>query len=607
MNRRTFLKRLGAVPALSGLAPWLARFGRVPSPAAGATPFRRVRPSDRDWPSEAEWAKLGQQVGGRLTPVVSPLAPCTSAPGSAACNARLEEMQNPYFLADEAGATQLSGWLGAWTSSPSAYAVAARTTRDVVAAVDFAREHRLRLVVKGGGHSYLGTSNAPDSLLIWTHAMGAIVLHDAFVPQGCKTAPVPAVTIQPGARWVEAYDAVTTKGNRYVQGGGCCTVGVIGLLSGGGFGSFSKYYGMTAAYLLEAEVVTADGRVLTANACSHPDLFWALKGGGGGTFGVVTKVTLATHALPERFGAVSGKIRARSDAAYRKLVLEFLKFYETSLFNPHWGEQAHFDRDNTLGIHMLVAGLSDDDAEKVWNPFRQFIAASPSDFEVVEKIEVGTTSARNWWDYEWRKKHTPKAMTSDPRPGAPPSNVWWSDNTGEANAYLYGYESLWLPASLLKNLERLAGSIFDASRHYELQFHFNKGLAGAPPQAIAAARDTATNPAVLDAFTLVIIATGLSNANPGGPGRQPDLVKGRADAEAIAAAAETLRALAPDSGAYANESSYFERNFQKSYWGSANYARLSSVKKTYDPEGLFFVHNGVGSEDWSADGFTRRA
>src|SRR5690606_24023690 len=146
-----------------------------------------------------------------------------------------------------------------------------------------------RLVVKGGGHSYQGTSCAPDSLLIWTRAMNAIELHDAFVPQGCAGAiePQPAVTLGAGAIWLEAYDAVTTMAGRYVQGGGCTTVGVAGLVQSGGFGSFSKRFGLAAAGLLEAEVVTADGAVRTANACTHPDLFWALKGGGGGTFGVV--------------------------------------------------------------------------------------------------------------------------------------------------------------------------------------------------------------------------------------------------------------------------------------------------------------------------------
>src|SRR5262249_37618489 len=152
------------------------------------------------------------------------LAPCKGAAESAACSLRLEELKNPYFLSDQPGVTQLAGWLDAWTPAPSVYAVAARNTTDVVAAVDFAREHRLRLVAKGTGHSYLGTSNAPDSLLVWTHDMNGITIHDAFVPKGCRVAARPAVGVEAGVRWIEAYDAVTTKGGRYVQGGGCCTV-----------------------------------------------------------------------------------------------------------------------------------------------------------------------------------------------------------------------------------------------------------------------------------------------------------------------------------------------------------------------------------------------
>ena len=128
------------------------------------------------------------------------------------------------------------------------------------------------LVVKGGGHSYHGTSCAPDSLLVWTRAMNAVTLHDAFVARGCEgvVAPQPAVSVGAGARWLEAYDAVTTRGGRYVQGGGCTTVGVAGLVQSGGFGSFSKRFGTAAAGLLEAEVVTADGVARIANACTNP-------------------------------------------------------------------------------------------------------------------------------------------------------------------------------------------------------------------------------------------------------------------------------------------------------------------------------------------------
>ena len=87
--------------------------------------------------------------------------------------------------------------------------------------------------------------------------MRAISVYDAFVPVGCEdlTAPKPAVTVEAGAIWAQVYDAVTTKSGQYVQGGGCMTVGVAGLISSGGFGSFSKAYGMAACTLLEAEVI----------------------------------------------------------------------------------------------------------------------------------------------------------------------------------------------------------------------------------------------------------------------------------------------------------------------------------------------------------------
>ena len=83
--------------------------------------------------------------------------------------------------------------------------------------------------------------------------------------------------------------------------------------------------------------MTADGEVKIANACSNPDLFWALKGGGGG-FGVVTRVTLRTHALPEFLGGVFATIKATSDDAYRRLIAKIVEFYAEALFNPHWGE-----------------------------------------------------------------------------------------------------------------------------------------------------------------------------------------------------------------------------------------------------------------------------
>src|SRR5262249_37660767 len=147
-------------------------------------------------------------------------------------------------------------------------------------------------------------------------------------------------------------------------------------------------------------------------------------------------------------------------------------------------------------------------------------------------------------------------------------------------------------------------ALFAASRHWGASLHFNKGLAGAPDEALAAARDTATNPAVSEAFALCIIAADAPPAYPGVAGHEPDQAAAEARAAAIDKAMQELRKLVPNPGSYVSETNFHEKDWQQSFWGP-NYPRLLAAKAKYDPEGLFFVHHGVGSEKWSGDGFTR--
>ena len=597
MDRRTFLKRSGLTAFLPFWPPCLF----------ASKTFRRRRPSDEDWPSKAAWKRLNDEVDGNLIPVEFPIDACINDVDSNACKDLIANIKNPFYIGDNPGLTQTLGWVDAWFSKPSVFAVAAKDAKHVAAAVKFAQANSLRLVVKGGGHSYLGTSNAPDSLLVWTRHMHDISMRDAFVPQGCegKQGAQRAVTCGSGAIWMHAYDAVTTKAGAYVQGGGCTTVGVAGLVQSGGFGSFSKHYGTSAAGLLEAQVVTADGKIRTANACTNPDLFWALKGGGGGTFGIVTKVTLRVRELPEYGGGAVFRVRASSDAAFRRLIRYFAGFYCENLFNDHWGEQASVGSNNVLGISMVSLGLSTVEAKKVWQPFLDWIARSPGDYSVEPGLILGSMPVKHWWDVEWRKENHHDVFVADPRPGVSEKNVWWTGDAGQVAWTIYGYESLWLPASLLAgdSQERLANALFAGSRHQMIELHFNKGLAGAPREAIEAVRATATNPAVLDAFALAIVADG-EGGYPGVRGHEPDVQAARNSREQIHLCMNELRALAPNSGAYVSESDFLEKDWQHSYWGS-NYPRLASMKKKYDPAGLFIVHNGVGSEEWSADGFTK--
>jgi FAD/FMN-containing dehydrogenase len=568
-------------------------------------PLARVRPGDPGWPPAARWDRLREQTGGRLLAVQSPFDVCWSDPTGVNCLELFRTLKNPYAIGDNVALTQTTGWADAWTSQPSAYAVPAESAADVAAAVNFARENNLRLVVKGGGHSYLGTSNAPDSLLIWTRRINTVTMHDGFVPQGCDAPPVPAVSVGAGAIWMHTYDSVTTHGGRYVQGGGCGTVGVAGLVLGGGFGSYSKAYGTAAASLLEAEVVTADGVVRIANSCTHPDLFWALKGGGGGSLGVVTRLMLRTHELPDRFGFVSAIIHAMSDAGFRALIGRFIDFYADSLMNPHWGEIVNIRGGRRLEISMASQGLDDAQMEAIWQPFLRWVAAS-GELSFLTPPVLRSGPARHRWDPAFLQAHLAGAVLSDSRPNASPGNIFWSANLSEAGHFIYGYDSIWLPAALLRAEQRgrLSDALFEAGRIWPIELHFQKGLAGASPEVIEAAAQTATNPVMREAFVLAILGSEGPPARPGLSGYQPDLGAARRDAAQIGKAMAVLRELAPDAGSYVAESNFFEPNWQRSYWGE-NYARLLEVKRRYDPGGLFFVHHGVGSERWSADGFTQ--
>jgi FAD/FMN-containing dehydrogenase len=545
------------------------------------------------WPGEADWAQLKRAAGGRLAPVTPPDFDDPAVH---------KLLRDPFYLGDQPALTQSSGWLDAWRSSPSAYVVAAQSASDVAAAIRFARAHNVRLVVRGGGHSYFGSSNTPDSLLIWTRQMNAITVHDAFSPQGVSDDPVPAVSAGAGCIWLHVYQAVTSRAGRYVQGGGCTTVGVGGLVQGGGFGSFSKAYGTAAGSLLEAEIVPADGQTRIVNRAREPDLFWALKGGGGGTFGVVTRVTLATHELPATFGAVTLGVQALSDEAYRQLLARFVKLYATSLCNPHWGEQAFARPDNRLQINMLFQGLTRDEALAAWKPLIDFANAS-TDYQGQDALRVHALPAHYNWAGGFYSRYAPSAVVFDGRSGASQNDFWWAADSEQVGAFWYALSSAWLPASLLTAQEqaRFVDAWFAASRHWEVALQFNKGLAGAPAWVIEAARNTVTNPDVLDAFALVIIGSNGPPTFPGFPAPDPGRV---GDRSGVQAAMTALRVVAPETGAYIYECDYFQTDWQRAFWGP-NYARLARIKRQYDPDDLFVVHHGVGSEDWSEDGFTR--
>jgi len=269
-DRRKFLLLAGLALAAGGgaaVAVADALRGRHPPQASGlpAEPRRSVSESPNASPvahlspGAADWAALrGELSAGQLV-----LPPDPGYDG-----ARL--LFDPKFDAIRPAAV-------AYCAVPG----------EVSACLAFARKFGVPLAVRSGGHSYGGWSTTAG-LIIDVSRMSRV-----SVDVDARTARVDA-----GTSLIDLYDRLAAHGQA-IPGGSCPTVGVAGLALGGGVGVVGRLFGLTCDNVIGVEIVTADGVVRQCNQDSEPDLFWACRGGGGGSFGVVTAFTFRTHPAPD--------------------------------------------------------------------------------------------------------------------------------------------------------------------------------------------------------------------------------------------------------------------------------------------------------------------
>jgi FAD/FMN-containing dehydrogenase len=207
-------------------------------------------------PTAADWQRLARHVSGSL-----------ARPGSPTY-AAVRLTQNPRYD----GARPLA-------------VLSVASASDVATGFSFAQDHGLRVALRSGGHSYPGWSAGDGALVVDVRPLNRVTLSGT------------TATVGAGASLVQVYDALGTRG-RGVAGGSCPTVGIAGLTQGGGVGVLTRAHGLTCDAVTSMRVVLADGRTVTASAQQEPDLFWALRGGGGGHLGTVTSFTMSTFPAP---------------------------------------------------------------------------------------------------------------------------------------------------------------------------------------------------------------------------------------------------------------------------------------------------------------------
>ena len=292
-------------------------------------------------------------------------------------------------------------WNAAIDRYPALIARASGTS-DVVTAVRFARERDLPVSIRGGGHSAAGHAVADGALMIDLSAM-----------KTTRIDPAESIAVAgAGLLWSE-LDAATQAFGLATTGGVVGTTGIAGLTLGGGIGYLDRLAGLTCDNLLGAEIVTADGRVLQVSADSHPDLFWALRGGGG-NFGVVTSFSYRLHPVTGAFGGLLGYTLDRAAEvlqAYREASAEApdrLALYAalvTAPPAPFVPERLRGQR--VVGVIPVYFG-SPDDAARALAPLRALGSpvvdlTRPMSYQEVQHLTEGLNppAMHHYYTSEW--------------------------------------------------------------------------------------------------------------------------------------------------------------------------------------------------------------
>ncbi|KAI8208912.1 FAD-linked oxidoreductase apf9 [Colletotrichum sp. SAR 10_86] len=272
-------------------------------------------PNDICWPSDKEWGRFNSSIAGNLIQTAPPAAPCYAGPNrdAAACEAVTQGWSTATFQASQPIGYDYplnsSCPLAQFTANaPSAnctignspvFAVNVTDEEHISKAVEFAKKNNIRVVIKSTGHDFLQRSTGYGSLSIWLqNYRKGFNFHDDFqVVNECPKSDWKgsALTITGAYSWSDIYPTAFEK-NLIVVGGnnrGPCATG--GWTQGGGHSPVTRFYGLGADQVLSARVVLASGEIVTASPCNNTDLFYAIRGGGGGTYGVVTQMTVKTY------------------------------------------------------------------------------------------------------------------------------------------------------------------------------------------------------------------------------------------------------------------------------------------------------------------------
>ncbi|KAK3943338.1 Berberine/berberine-like protein [Diplogelasinospora grovesii] len=566
--------------------------------SAATDPGYNCRPGQKCWPSWDEWQHFNASIDGHLYETIPIAASCyKSSPhyDEAACQVVEGYYSNSIPRGTHYGQAYWLNWetcgdSGCALLEPNpaetlygncslgrlaSYYVDVRTTSHISAALQFATAHNIRISVKNTGHDFFGRSSVPNSLAIWTHNLDTLSFNPNFTAHNCASANGQNVgELGAGVVAGDAYRFFNSHGMD-ITGGYEQSVGLAGGFGqGGGVGSFTTTYGLMADNAVEFEVVTAGGQVRIINQCNDPELFWAMRGGGGGTFAVLTKYRVQVYpSLPihvytftASFTGVGNHSNATQNVALREIMTAHAENQIGWSAQLVTGQVEYFPGAFTASL-VLPYGDDGSKLRSATASFARFLS-NRTDLSVTAN---GYASYANYAAY-LTETAAPDAKVTEPA----------------------GIFSL-LASRLIPRKVFAAPSTIDAlvegvlqgiatSRSF-LNLTGTQVVLETPVSNLDRNQTASANPAWRDSLWHVIHV---------GEWVEPlkaDVLQNTTDG--FLQMLDPLKELSPGGGAYFNEAHYGEPDWQQTYFGSF-YDRLLAVKSKYDPTHLFDCWKCVG-------------
>ena len=532
-----------------------------------ASPGCYCFPGEPCWPTTSSWNNFNSTVGGRLIATTPIAAVCH---GEAYNADRCNQLKDNWFLPETHLPSSSSVMAPIFSnnscnpfSSPDApcelgnyvsYAVRVRNAEDARKTLKFATKNRIRLVIRNTGHDYNGKSTGAGALAIWTKDMDSIKLIKSYRAPGYNGR---ALKLSAGVQVQSAY-AFADANKGIVVGGNCPTVGIAGGLSqGGGHSPLATKFGLASDQVLEWDVLLASGNVVTASPSRYADLYWALCGGGGGTYGVVLSMTVKLHS-PMRFSAAKLTFATPSTQDGGDRFWGAVKTFAQSL--PKMidsGLQVTF----TLVPGALVispatgAGVSKATTDRL--------------FDATLKKLNGTGIP-----YQYSSQEFPTFLESYKTMNLPSANVSDSILGGRL-----------LPRSSVEgDIDNFIATLKSISESNYVFAGLALDVRQTPADKVAA------NPYWRQTLINGVIGTYYNYSD-----YESNLEAQQQMTNTIIPKLDALTR--GQSAACVNEANFMEPNWKQVFYGK-NYQRLDRIKRSYDPKDTFYALGAVGSDRW---------